>query len=147
MVGVFIILNIIRHAWLKYKKVKNSELRDPEWKPLYSKVPNRILFMCVLTLTGELVIYTLMAVQFFSLGEYQRLHLTLKLTEYNSKIQLGFDFIEKTILSLVSLTNTLWLPILQIRNWEIKHMIKILIKHDRFKLLQNDAPEHIVKEK
>ena len=103
--------------------------------------------MCVLTLTGELVIYTLMAVQFFSLGEYQRLHLTLKLTEYNSKIQLGFDFIEKTILSLVSLTNTLWLPILQIRNWEIKHMIKILIKHDRFKLLQNDAPEHIVKEK
>ena len=68
--------------------------------------------MCVLTLTGQLIIYSLMAFQFFSLGEYQLRHVTLELSDEDSKILFKFDSPEKIIIYLVCLTNSLWLPIL-----------------------------------
>ena len=82
-----------------------------------------------------------MAVQFYAKGEYQLLHLTLELLE-NAKIIFLFDYQEKIIINLVCLTNTLWLPILQIRNWEMNHMVDVLTEHDKHQFLQNGVPEN-----
>ena len=103
--------------------------------------------MCVLTLLGQVVIYSLMAIQFFSKGKYQLNHVTLELSDDNSKILFGFDYLEQIIINLVCLTNTLWLPILQIRNWEMNHMVNVLTEHDKFQLLLNGASQIVEKVK
>ena len=64
--GIFLILNILRNARTKFKKLREivRVIPDKEWQQIYSQIPIRILKVCCLTLTSQLVIYSFMAYQF-----------------------------------------------------------------------------------
>ena len=130
--GMIIILIILRKAWIKYYNLKNTAsklIRQKEWKKTYTQVPLGIVRICALTLSSQLVIYTLMSVQFFTGDQFQKNHVDL-LAKGADRILFKFDQLEKTVLVLVCLTNSLWLPIFQFQIWELIHLLAILDEYD-----------------
>ena len=70
-----------------------------------------------------------MALQFFTGDQFQKKHVDL-IAKGKDRILFKFDKMEQTVLVLVCLTNTLWLPIFQFQIWELNHLISILDEHD-----------------
>ena len=85
-----------------------------------------------------------MAFQFFTQDKFLLNHVTISLHEDKTKILYEFDWIEKTILSLVCITNTLWLPIFMYQIWELNHLINVLEEYDEQGVLTNKG-RHIEK--
>ena len=87
-----------------------------------------------------------MAYQFFSKGKYQLNHVDLKLSNDSQHILFIFDWVEKTILCLVYVTNTLWLPIFLYQLWELDNLIKVLEEYDKYGILKaNEESQYIIK--
>ena len=63
-----------------------------------------------------------------------------------SQLMYQYDWIEQTVLSLVCITNTLWLPIFMYQIWELNHLIKVLEEFDdQNVLLKNGDKSNIIK--
>ena len=132
IIGILLILNILRNARTKSKRLKLAVEQIPgkQWRGIYSQIPVRILKVCCLTLTSQLLIYSLMAYQFFTRDKFMLNHATISLNDNDSQLMFQFDWVEKTVLSLVCITNTLWLPIFMYQIWELNHLIKVLEEFD-----------------
>ena len=70
-----------------------------------------------------------MAIQFFTGDQFQKRHVDL-LAKGSDRILFKFDQLEQTVLVLVCLTDSLWLPIFQFQIWELIHLIAILDEYD-----------------